>query len=94
MVLACHHTETIPQEKTTREASRAVEKQPGQIRDAYDVAEDSAKQANLNRNVGQVSMIERTRHGTLFYIIYIFYIIYGSVSNAKNMGDMPSSYTL
>ena len=48
MYLACHHLETIRQELTTRETSQAVEKQPGPIPKGYDLAKDSARQANLD----------------------------------------------
>ena len=45
--LACHHLETIRQEKTTRETSQAVERRLGQILERHDLAENSARQANL-----------------------------------------------
>ena len=47
MDLACHHLETIWQEKTTRETSQAVERRPGQILGRHDMAEDSTRQGNL-----------------------------------------------
>ena len=42
-----HHFETTQQEQTTREISHAVERRPGQILKRHDLAEDSARQANL-----------------------------------------------
>ena len=45
--LACHHSDIIRQEKTTRETSQAVERRPGQILERQDLAEHSARQANL-----------------------------------------------
>ena len=45
--LACHHLETIWQEKTTRETSQAAERRPEQILDRHDMAEDSTRQGNL-----------------------------------------------
>ena len=47
MDLACHHLETIRQERTTRETSQVVERRPGQILERHDLAEDSTRQANL-----------------------------------------------
>ena len=47
MDLACHHLETIWQEKKTRETSQVVERRPGQILERHDMAEDSTRQANL-----------------------------------------------
>ena len=47
MDLACHHLETIWQEKTTRETSEAVERWPGQILERHDMAEDSTRQGTL-----------------------------------------------
>ena len=47
MALACHRLETMRQEKMTRETSQAVERQPGHILERHDLAEDSARQANL-----------------------------------------------
>ena len=47
MYLACHHLETIRQELTTRETSQALEKQPVQLLKGHDLADDSARQANL-----------------------------------------------
>ena len=47
MDLACHHLETIQQEKTTRETSQAADRRPGQILERHDLAEDSAREANL-----------------------------------------------
>ena len=47
MDLACHHLETIRQEKMTRETSQAVERRPGQILERHDLAEDSTRQTNL-----------------------------------------------
>ena len=47
MDLACHHLETIGQEKTTRETSQVAERRPGQILERHDLAEDSTRQANL-----------------------------------------------
>ena len=41
------HLETIQQENMTRETSQAVERQPGQILERYDLAEDSTRQANM-----------------------------------------------
>ena len=38
MNLACHHVETIQQENTTREASQALERRPGQIPERHDLA--------------------------------------------------------
>ena len=45
--IACHHFETIWQEKTTRETSQTMEKQPGQILERHDMAEDSTRQGHL-----------------------------------------------
>ena len=47
MDLECHHLETIRQENMTRETSHAVKRQPGQILEGQDLAEDSTRQANL-----------------------------------------------
>ena len=47
MDLACHHLETIWQEKTTRKTSQAVERRPGQILERHDMAEDSTRHGNL-----------------------------------------------
>ena len=47
MDLACHHMETIRQEKTTTETSRTVERRPGQIPKGHDLADDSTREANL-----------------------------------------------
>ncbi len=47
MDLACHHLETIWQEKTTRETSQAMERRPGQILERHDMAKDSTRQSNL-----------------------------------------------
>ena len=47
MDLACHHLETIWQEKTTRETCQAVERRTGQMPERHDMAEDSTRQANL-----------------------------------------------
>ena len=44
---ACHHMETIWQEKTSGETSQAVERRPRQILERHDLAEGSARQANL-----------------------------------------------
>ena len=40
MDLACHHLETIRQEKATRETSHAMEGRHGQILEGHDLAED------------------------------------------------------
>ena len=40
--LACNHVETIPQGQTTNETSQTVERQPGQILERHDLAEDCA----------------------------------------------------
>ncbi len=45
MDLACHHLETIQQEKMTRETSQAVERRPGQILERHYLAEDNTRQA-------------------------------------------------
>ena len=45
--LACYHLETILQVNTTREASQAAERRPGQILERHDLAEDSTRQGNL-----------------------------------------------
>ena len=47
MDLTCHHLETIGKEKTTRETSQEVERQPGQILERHDMADDSTRQGNL-----------------------------------------------
>ena len=44
--LACHHLETMRQEKTTSETSQAVERRPGLL-ERHDMAEDGTAQANL-----------------------------------------------
>ena len=40
MDFACHHLETIWQEKSTMETSQAMERRPGQILERQDMAED------------------------------------------------------
>ena len=47
MDLACHHLETICQEKKIGETSQVVERGPRQILEGQDLAEDSARQANI-----------------------------------------------
>ena len=47
MDLACHHLETICQEKTTSKTSQAVERRPGQILERHDMAEDSTRRGHL-----------------------------------------------
>ena len=47
MDLACHHLETIWQEKTTRETSQAVERRSRQVLERHDMAEESTRQGNL-----------------------------------------------
>ena len=47
MDLACHHLETIWQEKTTWETSPTVERRPGQILERHDMAAESTRQGNL-----------------------------------------------
>ena len=47
MDLACHNLETISQEKKTRETSQAMERQPGQILERHDMAENSTRQGHL-----------------------------------------------
>ena len=47
MDLACHHLDTMRQERTTRKTSQAVQRQPGQILEGHDLVEDSARQDNL-----------------------------------------------
>ena len=41
------HTLCLWQEKTTRETSQAVARQPGQIQEGHDLAEYSTRQVNL-----------------------------------------------
>ena len=48
MDLACHHLEAIRQEKTTREASQAVERRPGQILERHDMAEIEQPKTGYN----------------------------------------------
>ena len=47
MDMTCHHLETIQQENTTWETSQAVERRSGEILEGHDLAEDCARQANL-----------------------------------------------
>ena len=47
MELACHHLETMWQEKTTRETSQAVERRPRPILERHDMAAESTRQGNL-----------------------------------------------
>ena len=42
-----HDLETIRQENMTRKTSQMMERRPGQILEGHDLAEDSARQGNL-----------------------------------------------
>ena len=55
-----NHSETIRQENATNEANQAVERRPGQLLERHDLADDSARLANL---VGMLRHL--LNHGTL-----------------------------
>ena len=67
--LACHHLETISQEKTTTGTSQAVEKRPGLILERCDLAEDSRDRPTWRRHAEAFAQPQLARYGFLMMVM-------------------------